>query len=114
MTSAPEKKILIFGAGKIGRSFIGQLFSRAGYELVFIDANKDDYLDYYRLIFEKVPSGGYILVDNVLWGGKVFDDPTSDSTTIMIQRFNEMITEDLRVENYLLPIRDGLMVIKKL
>jgi len=84
------------------------------YDLVFIDANKDDYPEYYRLVFEKVSSGGYILADNVLWGGKVLDDHTSDPTTSSIRRFNQMITEDQRVENLLLPVRDGIMVIKKL
>ena len=84
------------------------------FDLVFIDANKDDYAEYYRLVFEKVSSGGYILADNVLWGGKVLDDHTSDPTTSAIRRFNQMITEDQRVENLLLPVRDGIIVIKKL
>ncbi len=84
------------------------------YDLVFIDANKDDYPDYYQLVFDKVSSGGHILADNVLWGGKVLDDPYADPATRNIQSFNGMITEDQRVENLLLPIRDGVMVIKKL
>jgi len=83
------------------------------FDLVFIDANKDDYPDYYKLVFDKVRSGGYILVDNVLWGGKVLDDNLSDPTTRTIDQFNKMIKEDRRVENILLPIRDGLMVIRK-
>ncbi|MEN8229885.1 MAG: O-methyltransferase [Bacteroidota bacterium] len=84
------------------------------YDLVFIDANKDDYPTYYNLVFDKVCSGGYILADNVLWGGKVMDDRKPDHTTQTIQRFNGMIAEDQRVQNLLLPIRDGIMVIKKL
>lgn len=84
------------------------------YDLVFIDANKEDYPDYYHLVFEKVSPGGYILADNVLWGGKVLDDSTSDPATRTIQRFNGMVTEDQRVDNFILPIRDGIMVIKKL
>lgn len=84
------------------------------FDLVFIDANKDEYLEYYKLVIEKVPSGGYILADNVLWGGKILDQPFSDATTAHIHRFNQMLTEDQRVENLLLPIRDGIMVIKKL
>ncbi len=83
------------------------------FDLVFIDANKDDYPDYYRLVIDKVSAGGYILVDNVLWGGKVLATPQEDPTTQTIDRFNKMITADQRVENLLLPIRDGLMVIKK-
>ena len=84
------------------------------FDLVFMDAHKDDYPEYYRLVFDKVSSGGYILTDNVLWGGKVLDHPAADPTTGTIQRFNTMVTKDQRVENLLLPIRDGLMVIKKL
>lgn len=83
------------------------------FDLVFIDANKDDYPDYYKLVFDKVRSGGYILVDNVLWGGKVLDDSLSDPTTRTIDLFNKMIKEDRRVENIMFPIRDGLMVIRK-
>ena len=84
------------------------------FDVVFIDANKDDYQEYYQLVFDKVSSGGYIITDNVLWGGKVLEDPTPDPTTSIIQQFNRMVTDDQRVENLLLPIRDGIMVIKKL
>ena len=83
------------------------------YDLVFIDANKDDYPDYYKLVIDKVAAGGYILVDNVLWGGKVLDTPLEDQTTRTIDLFNKMIAADQRVENLLLPIRDGIMLIKK-
>lgn len=84
------------------------------FDLVFIDAHKDQYTDYYNLVIDKVPSGGYILADNVLWGGKVMDRPSGDATTYSIHRFNQMVAEDQRVENLMLPIRDGIMVIKKL
>ena len=83
------------------------------FDLVFIDAHKDDYPNYYMLVIDKVKAGGYILVDNVLWGGKVIDAPHDDSTTRTIDQFNKMITADQRVENLLLPVRDGIMVIKK-
>jgi len=83
------------------------------FDLVFIDANKDDYIRYYDLVFDKVVPGGFILVDNVLWSGKVLIDPPPDQTTDIIQQFNHKISEDQRVENLLLPIRDGLMLIKK-
>ena len=83
------------------------------FDLVFIDANKDDYPDYYKLVIDKVASGGYILIDNVLWGGKVLDTPLEDPTTRIIDQFNKLIAGDQRVENLLLPIRDGIMVIKK-
>ena len=84
------------------------------YDLVFIDAFKDDYPAYYNLVFDKVSSGGYILIDNVLWGGKVLNDRTPDHTTSTIRQFNQMVTEDQRVHNLLLPIRDGVMVVRKL
>jgi len=83
------------------------------FDLVFIDAHKDDYPDYYNLVIEKVRPGGYILADNILWGGKVLDPSINDPTTRIIDRFNKMITSDPRVENLMLPVRDGLMVIQK-
>jgi len=86
---------------------------KESFDLVFIDANKDDYPDYYKLIIDKLATGGYILVDNVLWGGKVLETSLEDSTTRTVDQFNKMITDDQGVENLLLPIRDGLMIIKK-
>ena len=83
------------------------------FDLVFIDANKDDYPAYYDLVVERVTPGGYILVDNVLWAGKVMDIPPADDTTRTIHQFNQQVNKDRRVENLLLPLRDGLMVIKK-
>jgi caffeoyl-CoA O-methyltransferase len=83
------------------------------FDLVFIDANKDHYPAYYNLVIDRLAPGGYILVDNVLWGGKVLDQNIADATTRSIDHFNEMITHDQRVENLLLPLRDGVMVIKK-
>lgn len=84
------------------------------FDLVFMDAHKDDYPDYFRLVIEKVRQGGYILADNVLWGGKVLNMTQADATTKIIDQFNQMVNSDTRVENLLLPLRDGVMVIKKL
>ena len=84
------------------------------FDLIFIDANKESYPAYYELCLEKLASGGFILADNVLWGGKVLDTQESDSSTKAIREFNQIVTLDARVENLLLPIRDGLMLIKKL
>jgi caffeoyl-CoA O-methyltransferase len=84
------------------------------FDLVFIDAHKEDYPAYYEAAMKKLAHGGYILADNVLWSGKVLDENLSDATTQAIHQFNQMITADVRVENLLLPIRDGLMVIQKL
>ena len=86
---------------------------KGSFDLVFLDAHKDNYPNYYNLIIERVSAGGYILADNVLWGGKVLDDKLLDQTTRTIDQFNKMITSDERVDNLLLPLRDGVMVIKK-
>ena len=84
------------------------------FDLVFIDAHKEDYPAYYEAAMKKLAHGGYILADNVLWSGKVLDENPSDASTQAIQQFNQMISDDIRVENLLLPIRDGLMIIQKL
>lgn len=85
----------------------------ATFDLVFIDANKEHYVQYYEQVIEKVRPGGYIIADNVLWGGKVVEDPQQDESTRVLHQFNEMVTADPRVENVFLTIRDGLMLIKK-
>jgi len=82
------------------------------YQLVFIDAAKEDYIDYYERVFDKVECGGIILADNVLWSGKVISDP-QDETTRCIHKFNRHVLSDKRVENVVLPVRDGLNIIRK-
>ncbi len=82
------------------------------FDLVFIDAGKEDYIAYYELVFPLVRSGGLIIADNVLWKGKVLE-PNADKTTRSIQDFNQKIVQDNRVEILLLPIRDGLSLILK-
>lgn len=85
------------------------------YDLVFIDANKREYPEYYELVFDMVRPGGYILADNVLWDGKVFEDPLpQDRQTLGIARFNDIVAADPRVESVILPLRDGLNLIHKL
>ena len=84
------------------------------FDLVFIDANKRHYIEYYNLIFDKVRKGGLILADNTLWDGKVLDTPRqSDKQTIGILEFNDMLMNDDRVEKVILPVRDGLTMIWK-
>jgi predicted O-methyltransferase YrrM len=84
------------------------------YDLVFIDADKRRYPEYYHLVFDKVKPGGYILADNVLWDGKVAKTPLPDDDyTRGINSFNKTVQNDSRVENLLLPVRDGLMIIRK-
>lgn len=87
---------------------------RRMYDLVYMDANKREYCEYYELIFDMVRPGGLILADNVLWDGKVCQDPLpQDKQTLGIARFNDMIKEDRRVESVILPLRDGLNLIRK-
>lgn len=83
------------------------------WDLVFIDADKENYLNYYHLVFNHVKPGGWIIADNVLWSGKVVDDNEDDIETQAIRQFNEFIHADERVEHLLLPLRDGLMMIRK-
>jgi predicted O-methyltransferase YrrM len=82
------------------------------FDLVFIDADKGTYCRYFDLVIDKVKPGGVILADNVLWSGKVLDK-TPDKDTRAILEFNQKIQDDVRVENVLLPIRDGIFVIRK-
>ena len=85
------------------------------FDLVFLDAAKEHYLDYYNLVFDKVRKGGYILADNTLWDGRVLEGENArDPETMGIIRFNEEIQHDVRVENVLLSIRDGVLLIRKL
>lgn len=83
------------------------------FDLVFIDADKENYSHYFDLVIDKVVSGGYLLADNVLWSGKVLDSKP-DKDTRAILAFNKKIQEDNRVENILLPIRDGILMMRKL
>lgn len=84
----------------------------SSFDLVFIDADKENYAKYYELVFDKVPMGGYILADNVLWSGKVVREKI-DKDTRAIKSFNEKIQSDSRVENMLLPLRDGISLVRK-
>ena len=84
------------------------------YDIVYIDANKREYCEYYDLVFDMVRPGGLILADNVIWDGKVCMDPLpQDKQTLSIVRFNDMVSADPRVESVILPIRDGINVIRK-
>ncbi|MBN1251894.1 MAG: class I SAM-dependent methyltransferase [Bacteroidales bacterium] len=83
-------------------------------DLVFIDADKRNYLAYYKVVIEKVKKGGFILADNVLWGNKVIQKlENNDLYTKGILEFNKFVHEDPRVENVILPIRDGIMILRK-
>ncbi|HNX66091.1 MAG TPA: O-methyltransferase [Bacteroidales bacterium] len=84
------------------------------FDLVFIDGDKREYCEYYNLVFDKVRKGGFIIADNVLWGGKIEnEDAMKDPQTRGVINFNELIRKDNRVEKILLALRDGLMIIRK-
>ena len=78
-----------------------------------MDANKAQYLDYYHMVFPMLKPGGVILADNVLWDGKILTDQYNDKETTGIKMFNNYISQDERVSKVLLPIRDGLYLIRK-
>ena len=82
------------------------------FDLVFIDADKENYPRYYDLVFDKVRSGGVILADNVLWSGKVVEENQDEETKALVA-FSDKVQRDERVENILLSIRDGVMMIRK-
>ncbi len=84
------------------------------FDLVFIDADKENYLNYYEAVLPKVRTGGFIIADNVLWYGKVFKpDALEDKETRGIASFNQQMKHDNRIEHLLLPVRDGLMIVRK-
>ncbi|MEP1032903.1 O-methyltransferase [Ekhidna sp.] len=84
------------------------------WDLVFIDADKENYANYFDQVIDQVNTGGFIIADNVLWSGKVFDKNKQDKATESIKGFNEKMHTDSRVQNVLFPIRDGLMILRKI
>jgi predicted O-methyltransferase YrrM len=84
------------------------------FDLVYIDGDKREYIEYYSLIIDKVRPGGFIIADNVLWGGKVLEKDTKDLQTKGIIEFNEMIRKQKNIENIILPLRDGIMLMRKI
>ncbi len=87
--------------------------SNKTFDLVFMDANKRHYCEYYQLVFPLLSERGYIIADNTLWDGHVVEENPKDAQTQGILKFNQMIAEDNRVEKVILPIRDGLTIIRK-
>ena len=83
------------------------------FDLVFIDAAKKQYLNYYHAVFDKVKSGGYIIIDNILWFGKVADLQFQDEATTELRRFNDFVRDDTRVEKAIITNRDGLYILRK-
>ena len=84
------------------------------WDLVFIDADKENYINYYNLVFDSVRKGGVIIFDNVLWSGKVTEElNVKDKETKILVELAQLLEKDNRVENVLLPIRDGLFMVRK-
>lgn len=83
------------------------------FDLVFIDADKQNYCNYFDLVVDKVRPGGFIVADNVLWGGKVIEEK-QDKDTAALHAYNRKVLNDSRVENFILPLRDGLNIARKL
>jgi caffeoyl-CoA O-methyltransferase len=84
------------------------------FELAYIDGDKREYAEYYKITLPKLRQGGIIIADNVLWGNKVLDKNTKDPQTRGIIEFNEIIRKDKNIEKMILPVRDGVMLIRKL
>lgn len=85
-----------------------------GWDMAFIDANKRTYAEYFEMIMPQMRPGGFILVDNTLWGGKILDADARDAQTEGIRRFNDLVAHDPRVETAILPLRDGLTLLRVL
>lgn len=83
------------------------------WDLVFLDADKDNYINYYNLLIDELKPGAVIIADNVLWSGKVIDEKAQDTDTVALREFNDAIQKDSRVSNILIPVRDGITVIRK-
>lgn len=84
------------------------------FDLAFVDGDKRKYIEYYEMVLEKLSPGGYIIADNTLWDGHVLEEPHhTDLQTIGIKKFNDLVAADKRVEKVILPLRDGLTIIRK-
>ena len=105
------KKMLVYGFPILisGLAFtINETF-----DLIFLDADKENYVNYYNLIIDKLRVGGLIIADNVLWSGKVLKKNSKDEATKSLIEFNKLIKNDNRVHNVIIPVRDGLNLIYK-
>ena len=108
LTNVENKIKLHFGQAELVLNDLAEEI----FDLVFIDADKKNNFTYFELIFDKVRSGGLIIIDNVLWKGKVYGQE-SDADTQRIRELNDRISLDSRVEQLILPVRDGILVIRK-
>ena len=110
MSQSPYRdriKLFIGDAKKVVPALDGE------FDMVFIDAVKREYCSYYEVVFDRVKPGGFIVADNTLWDGKVFDLSQHDPQTEGLRRFNDRVAADDRVEKVFLPSRDGITLIYK-
>ena len=84
------------------------------FDLVFLDADKENYINYFELVIDKINSGGVLISDNVLWSGKVIENKKNDLTTGKLVEFNNLINNDKRIETVIFPVRDGLSISRKI
>ena len=84
------------------------------FDLVFLDADKENYINYFELVIDKINSGGVLISDNVLWSGKVIENKKNDLTTEKLVEFNNLINNDKRIETVIFPVRDGLSISRKI
>ena len=84
------------------------------FDLVFLDADKENYINYFELVIDKINSGGVLISDNVLWSGKVIENKKNDLTTVKLVEFNNLINNDKRIETVIFPVRDGLSISRKI
>lgn len=114
LSSLGKKVKLLIGDAKRILSHPSEIVNQQ-YEIVFIDADKREYCDYYDLVFDLISPGGWILADNTLWDGHIIDAAYDhDKQTLGLRAFNDRIANDSRVEQVILPLRDGLTLIHKL
>jgi predicted O-methyltransferase YrrM len=133
----PEGKLVTIDINEELQDIIGKYIAKAGeqhritaivgnavevvptlpqqFDLVFIDADKENYPTYFDLVIDRMTPGGYIIADNVLWSGKVLEDDSKlDKDTLALKQYVRKLKEDARVETVLMPIRDGLLIARKL
>lgn len=106
----PDLKIKLSSSPGRAQDVIPQLDQV--FDLIFIDGDKREYCEYYNICLRKTRPGSFIIADNVLWGDKVLEKNTKDPQSKGIIEFNEMIRNQKNIEKFILPIKDGLMIIK--
>ena len=113
LAASPRGEDITLHIGDAEEVLPSLLAAGAVFDMAFIDANKRRYCEYYRLLVDAMPSGAYILADNTLWSDKVLAAGAADAQTEGIRRFNDLVAADASVEKVILPVRDGMTIIRK-